>query len=157
MKRTFAEIINLQENLAKEYKYKPIPPLLSMQYRQDYLDSLPAGMLVQGNKNCRIYSKEGTLIACGYSRIVVGDYGAFIEFSPKQAVHKNIVIKRGQEYRVNDERYAKNIKYHWLTAADKSDCKIYYQIKTVEYADYKPKMYYVSPYDVKIRYERSFL
>lgn len=157
MRRTVKDIINLIENLAREYKYKPIPPLLSMQYRQDYLDSLPAGMLVQGNKNCRIYSKEGTLIACGYTRIVVGDYGAFIEFSPKQAIHNNIITKKGQEYRVNDIRYSKNVKYHWLTAKDNSDCKIYYQIKPVDYADYKPKMYYISPYDVKIRYERSFL
>lgn len=81
-------------------------------------------------------------------RIVIGDYGAFVEISPERILRNNLHCKEGQEYRFTDERYAKNVKYLWLTAADRSDCKIYLQKKRVDYADYVPGMYYISPYEV---------
>ena len=57
MRKTVKEIEALQAHMKNEYKYyKPIPFAVAMHARQDYLDSLPAGMLIQGNKNCRIYT-----------------------------------------------------------------------------------------------------
>lgn len=147
--RTADEILSIQKNLADTYKYKPLPPLISIQQRQEYLDALPQEFDVNGNKNCNIYSKSGTLIATGYNRVVIGDYGAFVEFDKTQVVSQNIKVKAGQEYRYNDEQYSKNVKYFWLTAKDNSDCKIYFQKKTVDYADYKVEMFYISPYEVK--------
>lgn len=145
-----SKILNIQKSLANTYKYKPLPPLISVQQRQEYLDALPQEFNVYGNKNCNIYSKSGTLIATGYNRVVIGDYGAFVEFDKTQVVSRNIKVKAGQEYRYSDERYSKNVKYLWLTAKDNSDCKIYFQKKTVDYADYKPEMFYISPYEVKL-------
>ena len=40
------------------------------------------------------------------------------------------------------------VKYLWLTIKDNSCIKIYYQKKSVDYADYKPGMLYVSVHEV---------
>lgn len=152
--RAADEILNIQTNLANTYKYKPLPPLISIQQRQKYLDALPQEFDVDGNKDCNIYSKNGTLLAIGYNRVVIGGYGAFVEFDKTQVISRNIKVKAGQEYRYSDERYSKNVKYLWLTAKDNSDCKIYFQKKTVNYADYKEGMFYISPYEVKIEVKK---
>ena len=89
------------------------------------------------------------MICNGYDRIVIGDYGAFIEFS-EEHIASDFTIKAGQEYRVNDEKYKKNIKYIWLTIGDGSNIKIYLQKRKVSYADYKPKKYYVSVHEVLV-------
>lgn len=96
-----------------------------------------------------MYTLNGSLICKGYNRIVVGDYGAFIEYE-KELSNDNYIVKKGQEYRINDAKYSKNVKYHWYTINDESDIKIYWQRKPVPYADYKKNMYYVSPHEVKI-------
>ena len=98
-----------------------------------------------------MYTYRNTLIANGYNRIVIGDYGAFIKFDKTQIIKNNIIVKRGQEYRINDPRYSANIKYYWLTARDLSDIKIYLQKRIVDYADYLPEMFYVSPYEVWVK------
>lgn len=152
--RSESIILNKQKNLAETYKYKPLPPLISVQQRQEYLDALPERFDVDGNKNCNLYSKGGTLIATGYNRVVIGDYGAFVEFDKTQAIKQNIKVKAGQEYRYNDKQYSENVKYLWLTAKDNSDCKIYFQKKAVNYADYKEGMFYISPYEVKIEVKK---
>ena len=99
--------------------------------------SIPSFLNVSGS-TATLYTLNGTQICNGYDRIVIGDYGAFIEFSQEHIASK-FVIKKGQEYRVNDKKYKNNVKYIWLTINDKSDIKIYFQKKKVSYADYKPK------------------
>lgn len=39
-------ILNKQKNLAETYKYKPLPPLISVQQRQEYLDALPEDLML---------------------------------------------------------------------------------------------------------------
>lgn len=143
------EMLAFQERLAKEFGYKPIGfNFFVGDVRQKYFEALPEWCDVSGNGNMPLLSLAGTRISTGYTRIVIGDYGAFVEISPDQIYRENIHCKPGQEYRIADERYSKNTKYHWLTAKDNSDCKIYFQQKTVDYADYLPGMYYISPYEV---------
>ena len=142
-------LLEFQEQLAVQYKYKKLNRKLSSEVRQKYFNNLPAQLCVLGAGDC-LYSTDGTLITKGYERIVVGDYGAFIEFNPNQAVPENYKIKEGQEYRVYDPKYNSNVKYIWLTTKDKSNIKIYQQLKTVAYADYKAGMYYISPYEVTV-------
>jgi len=141
-------LLQFQEELANKYKYKKLNSELSKEVRQLYKDNLPEINDVGSSK--KLYSLDGTLIANDYNRIVIGDYGAFIEFKKEQVVKENIKVKKGQEYRINDPKYNNNVKYYWLTAKDNSNIKIYYQKRTVPYADYKPEMFYVSPYEVKI-------
>lgn len=120
---------------------------MSAEVRQKYLDNLPSELNINGNINFKIHSLNGTLIATGYNRIVIGDYGAFIEFDVEQVVEDNLKVRKGQEYRINDPKYGGE-KYYWFTPRDNSDMKVYYQKRTVTYADYKPEMFYVSPYEV---------
>ena len=138
----------LQDRLANEYKYKKLPFDISEEARLSYLSEIPASLKLEGDINFKLYSNKGTLFSTGYNRIVVGDYGAFIEFDTSQILRENIKIKNGQEYRVNDDKYKRTVKYAWLTCKDDSDIKIYYQYRTVEYADYSPERFYVSHYEI---------
>ena len=143
-------ILQFQELLATKYRYRKLNKKLSAEVRQKYLDNIPKVLCIEGDINFKIYTLSNTLISNGYNRIVIGDYGAFVEFDKSQIIRENIKIKSGQEYRINDPKYSENVKYIWLTAKDDSDIKIYYQKRTVTYADYKEEMFYVSPYEIKI-------
>ena len=140
--------LQIEAKLAEQYKYKKLPAALSKQYRQLYLENIPSFLSINGGGP--LYSKNGTLICSSYKRIVIGDYGAFIEFNDPN--FSKYMIAPGEEYRVKDPRYKDNIKYIWLTLKDNSNIKIYYQKKPVTYADYKPGMLYVSVHEV-IAYE----
>ena len=137
------DMLKIQAELAEQYKYKPLDIELREQYRELYRKNLPKGFSIDGD-SVAIYSTNGDLICSGYNRIVIGDYGAFIEFSPEQANSDIFVCEKGQEYRYED-RY-KYCKYYWLTIED-TNIKIYQQRFTVTYADYKPGMYYISPHE----------
>lgn len=142
-------LLKFQEELAYKYGYRKLPKKLSEEVRQKYLNNINHDLSLNGRED-KLYSLNGTLIATGYTRIVIGDYGAFIEYDKEQSVKKHYKIKEGQEYRINDPNYSKHVKYIWLTAKDGSDIKIYYQKRKVAYADYNPEMLYVSPYEVKL-------
>lgn len=145
------KMLAFQSELAAEFGYEPIEPNLFLgDVRETYREALPEWCVPEGEPETKLYSLDGTLLCVGYTRIVIGDYGAFVEISPGQVILKNIEYKRGQEYRYQDERYAGHVKYQWLTAKDRSRCKIYYQMLPVSYADYKPGMYYISPYEVDV-------
>lgn len=144
-KLTNEEIFRLQEDLADEHNYKRLPQDKSDYYRKIWAENLPEGLDING-ADIDIYTANGDLICSGYNRIVIGDYGAFIEYLPEQANKEEYCIKEGQEYRVNNPRYMYNVKYNWLTIKD-TDLKIYEQKKTVSYADYKAGRYYISPHE----------
>lgn len=140
--------MELTDILVKSYSYKKLPSKLSEICRDYYKNSLPKNLNVNGD-NIDIYTKDGTLIASGYDRIVIGDYGAFLEIPLIKFYKNSSKCKTGQEYRIKNEDFRKRVKYFWLTAVDKSDIKIYFQQKTVVYADYKPKFIYICPFEVK--------
>lgn len=139
--------LKVEALLAQKYKYKPLSKDLSQKYRQYFRENIPNFLSESGGKET-LFTLNDSPICDGYDRIVIGDYGAFIEFS--SIPYLNFAIKQGQEYRVFDERYSKNCKYIWLTIEDGSDIKIYKQKKTVAYADYKPDKFYVSVHEVKV-------
>ena len=149
---TGREMLAFQERLAEEYSYKPIQPNLFLgDVREKYRQALPEWCRMDGNPDCVLRSvNQGIAFATGYSRIVIGDYGAFIEIAPEQMVKDAIVVERGQEYRIFDPQYREHCKYHWYTAKDNSHVKLYFQQKTVDYADYKVGMWYVSPYEITV-------
>jgi hypothetical protein len=113
---------------------EPVKTLVREYYRSQL--SLPIDGL-----NIKLRNSKGTLIANGYQRIVVGDYGAYIEFSKDQAVLENIKSKWSGEPK-------KPVKYLWLETIDDERTKIYHQQQTVKYADYKIGMFYVNPKEV---------
>lgn len=143
--------LRIEAKLAEKYKYKPLPDDLSAKYRQFFTENIPSHLdishsRIPGGKN-PLFTIHGSMVCTDYDRIVVGDYGAFVEFSPHYE-GTNFIIAPGQEYRVYDERYSKNVKYIWLTIDDGSGIKIYRQKKRVAYADYLPEKYYVSVHEV---------
>ena len=71
--------LNIEAKLAQKYGYKPLPKDLSEKYRQFYIDNLPDCFIIDGSDTV-LCTKTGTVVCNGYTRIVVGDYGAFIEF-----------------------------------------------------------------------------
>jgi len=119
-------------------------------YRKIYIENIPKFLKLDGD-SIALYTSNGMCICNGYDRIVVGDYGAFIEYNKSQAISENYMIKKGQEYRIYDNKYSKSVKYHWYTIKDGSDVKIYWQRRKVNYADYLPNRYYVSPHEVFIK------
>lgn len=135
----------LSDELSNKYKYKKLSDKLSNIARNIYANTIPA-FLLSFDKTKPLYTLNGSLICSGYDRIVIGDYGAYIEFSSEQANKDLFTIATGQEYRIDNLRYA-NVKYAWLTINDGSQIKIYYQKNTVSYADYKPQYYYISVYE----------
>lgn len=142
-----AQMLEYQEQLAREYKYKPIPRTFFCDVRAKFQKTLPEWCNVSGD-TIPLETANGTVITNGYNRIVIGDYGAFVEFSRVQACMRRLEIKEGQMYRAKDPRYAEHVKYLWLTADDGSNVKVYEQKRPVEYADYKSGMLYVSVYEV---------
>lgn len=132
----------LQEMLAEKYHYKMLPEKMSNIVQTIYAHQIPAWL--EDNTQL-LYTCKSTLICKGYDRIVIGDYGAYIEFNDEQANKDVYIIAPGQEYRL-DPRY-NHIKYIWLTACDNSNVKIYYQKAPVNYADYLPNKYYVSIFE----------
>lgn len=112
-----------EENLAQEHGYKKLPTEKSRDVRKIYKQNIPDGFCMNGSQS-KLYAFDKTLIATGYTRIVVGDYGAFVEFPMEYANSEIFVVKTGQEFRLLDLEYTKNIKYHWYTLRN-LDIKIY--------------------------------
>lgn len=139
--------LHIESLLAKKYHYTPLAEDLSKKYREYFTENIPHFLSIDGSANQCLYTLAGTKICQGYSRIVVGDYGAFIEFS-EDNLRSDLIIQPGQEYRITDKKYSKNVKYIWYTIADRSHIKVYHQKKRVAYADYRPYLYYVSVHEV---------
>jgi hypothetical protein len=80
----------------------------------------------------------------GFNRVVIGGRGPYVEFTDKQIHLKSFTIPKDQLYRFSDKR----IYYIEFRSIDDANVKLYYQLKTVSYADYKIGMFYISAYDL---------
>lgn len=81
-----------------------------------------------------------------YDRVVIGNHGPYIEFSPDHIVCE-IALKQGEEWRV-DAPKAKYVWYEPIINHIQTPIKIYHQKNPVGYADYIPGKYYVCPYEL---------
>lgn len=138
-----------EAQLASTYKYHKLDTELSARVRDYYKANIPEFLNTSGDDK-PIFSMNGSQIAKRYDRIVIGDYGAFIEFSNSDSMKFDYIVEHGQEYRIVDPKYKNNVKYDWYTIDDGSHVKIYHQKKSVVYADYEVGKYYVSVHEVKI-------
>jgi hypothetical protein len=91
-----------------------------------------------------LFSKEGLTVSKGYERIVIGGRGPYVEFTEDQIVFDSFKVPREQLYRFKDAR----VYYIELRSVGLSNIKLYFQLKTVSYADYKIGMFYISPYEL---------
>ena len=128
-------------NNVTQKRYSKLPSELSDALRKHHYDL---------HKHWFDYEKDfylqngwGTLISTGFTRLVIGDYGPYVEFSKEQA--NRSALKNKYPGKPN-----RPIKYYWLETKDNLKTKVYYQLDTVVYADYKPGFLYVSPDDLLI-------
>lgn len=139
--------------LADKYGYRALPKELSAKMREHYLEALSDFWKNEEYKNRKIVltAHDGTILATGITErgVVCGDYGVFIEIPPDKICFENIEVQKGQEFRIDDPDYSSKVKYQWFTDKCGDGIKLYFQQKSVVYADYKPNMWYVSPYEVK--------
>ncbi len=127
--------------------YKPLEDpeqrkILHQYYYDELMKKNPT--FLGTNINKPLINESGTVIADGFTRTVIGDYGAYVEISADQIKIGNLRPKFGTN------KPNRPVKYIWLVTNDSSITKIYEQKKTVNYADYKPGFYYVDPYEVII-------
>ena len=99
---------------------------------------------INGVDNILFYTKSNLLIAKGYVRVVIGQRGPYIEFLKNQIVKENLFLPEDKRWKLNNS----NVQYLEYRTICKSNVKIYYQTKTVDYADYKIGFIYISPFDL---------
>lgn len=120
--------------------YRPLPKKESKLVRPYYRQNLKIPEF-GGGEDVVLKNECGTIVSTGYKRVIIGDYGAFVEFSPDQLVKESIGPKFPGPQR-------KDVSYLWYETKDAANTKIYLQQRRVLYAEYSVGMYYVSPDDV---------
>ena len=117
------------------------------------------GLPEAGNPHQLFFTPKKVPFARGYIRIVYGDHGPYVEFSPSQ-----ICIPLQKKF---DRPLPKQSFYEWVYPLGEPEVKVYNQKRAVThlknppeggfkgergegYADYKPGFIYVSPWDLTI-------
>ena len=95
-------------------------------------------------QSTKFYTEEGTLIAEGFVRLVIGERGPYIEFSPEQMKKENMYIPPKAEWRLTN----RVCYYVEFRSRDGSNIMIYFQRREVNYADYRVGMFYISPMEI---------
>jgi hypothetical protein len=88
------------------------------------------------------YSQDGQLFANGYTRVVIGGRGPYIEFL-KEHIVCSLEVPYDQKWRYSP-KWKDNVFYRHLVPKGE-DMMVYYQARLVSYADYKIGRFYVSP------------
>lgn len=96
-----------------------------------------------------IYLSNNHPIAKRIIRIVHGERGSYAEFEKEDMLFKNLIIPIRQKWRLRKEWKDKVFYIEWRTK--QGNIKVYQQLKTVDYADYKIGMFYISEESIKIR------
>jgi hypothetical protein len=116
----------------------------------DYKDRLRIPL--EGNDHTRFETKTGLHVATGYTRVVIGGRGLYVEFLPGQLIWNSLHIPDGERYRKERAWKEKVFYFEWKTN-DESRVKVYEQKRRVDYADYKVGLFYISPFDLFVEGE----
>jgi hypothetical protein len=111
----------------------------------DYQDRLRIPL--EGNDYTRFETSTGLHVATGYTRIVIGERGPYIEFLPGHLIWHSLHIPDEEKYRLEHPWKDKVFYVEWRSK-DQSNVKVYDQKRRVEYADYKVGLFYISPFDL---------
>jgi len=98
-----------------------------------------------GEKGDLVFTKAGIAIAYRFIRIVHGGRGAYVEIPNDKIILQNLYLPEGQEWRIGNI----DVYYVEMRSMCETNAKLYFQQKTVEYADYKIGCWYVSPRDLQ--------
>ena len=97
-----------------------------------------------GNDELKFYSATGLLLAVGYTRVVIGERGPYVEFKEKHIQWGHFFIPAGESYRQTNDI----VFYLEYRSFDRANVKLYLQKRTVSYADYKIGLCYIAPADL---------
>jgi hypothetical protein len=92
---------------------------------------------LEGNYHTRFETKTGLRVAPGYTRIVIGGRGPYVEFEEKHLVMESLHLT-DRKHRYFTE---------WRTNDD-ADLMVYQQREPVDYADYRIGLFYIKPFDL---------
>lgn len=93
-----------------------------------------------------LYLPTGGLFATGYQRVVFGDRGPYVEFTRGQIVAQLVSKFANATDALPPENAA--MYFVWLCPRDAPKVKVYWQVRPVEYADYRRGLCYVWPYQL---------
>lgn len=106
-----------------------------------------------------LYLLDGTPFSNDFVRVVHGGRGDYVEL-----VKNQFLVELEPKFKgtiLPDEVSDEPFYYYWLQPIGRNE-KVYWQIKTVSYADYKIGYYYISPEflqpfdEIKPRYHSLF-
>ena len=83
------------------------------------------------------------VISDRYQRVVIGQRGPYVEFTKNQIIDSKLYIPKNQLYRLSDPKV-----YYIEFRTLEDNIKVYYQMRTVAYADYLINHFYISPFDL---------
>lgn len=90
-----------------------------------------------------VETAEGVVIARCATRVVHGGRGDYVEIADNDMIKSTIYVPEQQRYRLSPPWDSK-VYYHWYETWH-GGYKVYFQRKTVSYADYKIGHWYISP------------
>lgn len=128
---------------ATKYLYRPLPKRVKPEAYAAYAEGYNG--FDKTGRSCVI---GGVTVATDFERLVVGDYGPWVEFTAEQlSIIDQLTVPEGQRWRLDKEyieRQGLSIKYIWYQYGG---VKVYHQQAGVKYADYRPGYYYISTLD----------
>jgi len=92
--------------------------------------SRPPADTLEGNDQIRFETSTGLHVATGYTRVVVGGRGPYVEFLPGHLIWDNLDIPDEEKYRLEHPWKDKVFYVEWRTK-DQSNVKVYDQKRTV--------------------------
>jgi len=103
------------------------------------------GIPLQPKISRRVFLKDETDFAKKFDRVVIGDYGPYLEIDPSDLVGR-LTVKKGQEWRLKpnlEKRKCFPLKYEYFETHLGN--MVYRQRGRVKYADYRVGKYYICP------------
>lgn len=91
-----------------------------------------------GDETTTMTSRSGVMLVQGYNRVVIGGRGPYVELSLR-----HLLMDKFNKADVPHRHYVE-----WRSHRD--GVKLYEQFQTVDYADYKPGLFYISPFDLMV-------
>jgi len=92
-----------------------------------------------------LYTINGNIFAKSFERVVHGGQGDYIELTYDQIIPELLYKFDKSKFNINNVDKDIDIFYYWLCPKDEYNIKVYYQLGSVDYADYKVGKFYISP------------
>jgi len=109
---------------------------------------------LDGDDTSTFYTPSELVITVGYTRLVIGGRGPYLEFDDTCIVTENIHVPEDQRHRLGNDAFF----YDEYRSTCSSNVKVYHQKNLVSYADYKVGLWYIDPFELKTEdFESLFL